>query len=87
MSNGPADLVEVRLFAAARAAARSDTTSVEPGSLEAVCAELVARFPALADVLPRCSYLLNETAVHGEPSDVAVPAGSVVDVLPPFAGG
>lgn len=79
--------VAVRLFAAARVAAGCETASVEPGSLEAVCAELVARFPMLATVLPRCSFLLDETAVHGTAASVNVPAGSVLDVLPPFAGG
>ena len=39
----------------------------------------------LATVLRRCSFLLDEIAVHG--TDTPVLAGQVLDVLPPFAGG
>jgi len=39
----------------------------------------------LATVLRRCSFLLDEVAVHG--TDTRVRAGQVLDVLPPFAGG
>jgi molybdopterin converting factor small subunit len=35
--------------------------------------------------LRRCSFLLDETAVHGQQEPVT--QGSVLDVLPPFAGG
>ena len=41
--------------------------------------------PALANVLQRCSYLLDEIAVHGR--DTVIRPGQVLDVLPPFAGG
>ena len=40
---------------------------------------------ALATVLRRCSFLLDEVAVHG--TDTQVRAGQTLDVLPPFAGG
>jgi len=40
---------------------------------------------ALATVLRRCSFLLDEVAVHG--ADTQVRAGQTLDVLPPFAGG
>lgn len=77
--------VNIRLFAAARAAAGLGETTAAAGSLEAILQELTERYPALAPVLPRCSYLLNGAAVHG--SHTEVPAGATVDVLPPFAGG
>lgn len=80
-------MVIVRLFAAARAAAGRDRVEVAPGSLADVLGELTARFPELASVLPRCSFLLDEVAVHGNPGDVIVSDGSGLDVLPPFAGG
>ena len=79
--------VEVRLFAAARAAVGCDVVHAEPGTLASVAAQLVGDHPALAEVLPRCSYLLDEVAVHGEPAGVPIPPGSQLDVLPPFAGG
>ena len=41
--------------------------------------------PSLNEILGRCSYLLDEVAVHGP--HTAVRDGQVLDVLPPFAGG
>lgn len=79
--------VRVHLFAAARAAVGAPRVDMAPGSIAEICDELVTRFPAFADVLPRCSFLLDEVAVHGDPSGIAVPAGARLDVLPPFAGG
>ncbi len=79
--------VQVHLFAAARAAVGSSVVEAAPGTLAAICAELDTRYPDFASVRPRCSFLINEVAVHGEPSDTAVPAGARLDVLPPFAGG
>jgi len=79
--------VTVRLFAAAKAAAGVDQTTVEAQTLADVERELREQFPGLAAVLPRCSFLLNETAVHGEPQVITMTEGDTVDVLPPFAGG
>ena len=39
----------------------------------------------LGRILQRCSYLLDEVAVHG--TSTTVSDGQVLDVLPPFAGG
>ncbi len=79
--------VTVRLFAAARSAAGTNQTTVDPGSLAEVLLELRRRYPELTAVVDRCSFLINGTAVHGEHSAVAVAPGSTIDVLPPFAGG
>ena len=80
--------VRVGLYAAARAAAGRAEAVVAPGTLADVLANLLnVCSPALAEVLPRCSYLLDGVAVHGDPGGVDVPAGSHLDVLPPFAGG
>ena len=76
--------VEVHLFAAARAAVGTSVLSVGPGRLFAILDALEAEHPAFAAVRPRCSYLVDGTAIH---SDVEVGAGSRIDVLPPFAGG
>ena len=76
--------VDVHFFAAARAAVGTSQLSVPPGSLNAILDGIEAAHPAFASVRPRCSYLVDETSVHG---DVDVPAGSRIDVLPPFAGG
>lgn len=90
--------VTVRYFAAARAAAGvSEETLPVPAAFEAdgkpdpltsvgaVAAAVRERHPDLVRVLPRCSYLLDEVAVHGPAT--LVRHGQVLDVLPPFAGG
>jgi molybdopterin converting factor small subunit len=88
MSQGPnSQMVDVHLFAAARAAVGSSFVQVAPGTLATICAELDARYPEVTAVRPRCSFLLDEVAMHGDPASIEIPAGSRLDVLPPFAGG
>ena len=81
--------VTVRYFAAARAAAGVPQERLElagQGSVGQVLEAAVHRHGAdLAKVLQRCSYLLDEIAVHGELTPVR--DGQTLDVLPPFAGG
>jgi molybdopterin synthase sulfur carrier subunit len=78
--------VEVHLFAAARAAAGGiNVVRVPSGSLGEVLAAAAREAPGLGEVLPRCSVLIDGVAGHGD--DQEVPAGTRVDVLPPFAGG
>lgn len=77
--------VEVHLFAAARAAVGASTVSAAAGPLTALLDDLCREHPAFAPVRPRCSYLVDGVAAHGE--DAEVPPGGRVDVLPPFAGG
>jgi molybdopterin synthase sulfur carrier subunit len=90
MTAGAVRLIEVgvRYFAAARAAASSDSEelTVRDGvTVGDLVDELSSRNPELARVLLRCSYLCDGVAVH----DKAQPlhAGNTIDVLPPFAGG
>lgn len=82
--------VVVRYFAAARAAAGApeETLTVpSPATVDNVLAVAATRHGArLEQVLARCSYLLNEVAVHTADT-AAVADGDVLDVLPPFAGG
>jgi molybdopterin synthase sulfur carrier subunit len=81
--------VTVRLYAAARAAAGipEETLSIPaPAAVADVLDTLVALHgDPLARVLHRCSFLLDETAVHGVQTPVL--HGAHLDVLPPFAGG
>ncbi|WAC54318.1 MoaD/ThiS family protein [Gordonia sp. SL306] len=78
----------VRYFAAARAAAGSDTAVVDVDAdttladLETI---LSADNPDLRRVLARCSYLRDSVALCDR--TVALGTCATVDVLPPFAGG
>ncbi|MBN6754250.1 MoaD/ThiS family protein [Kocuria palustris] len=86
----------VRYFAAARAAAGTDSETVPldgPAPVRREVEELlVARHPepppgqpALAEVLARSSFLLDGVACPDPRTPV--PADAVLDVLPPFSGG
>ena len=80
-----AETVTVRYWAGARAAAGVDAETVlGPRTVADLRGHLVASRPALGPVLPVCSLLVDGRASTG---DDLVPAGSVVEVLPPFAGG
>ena len=80
--------VTVRYFAAAQAAAgtESETVILRAGT---TVGELVERLAVpgsrLAGVLSRCSYLCDGIAVRDEAR--ALRPGQTIDVLPPFAGG
>ncbi|AIY03875.1 MULTISPECIES: MoaD/ThiS family protein [Arthrobacter] len=91
----------VRFFAAAAAATGVEEQRVDlaalagsqPFTLADLSDFLVASFPAsasghtppLAEILTRCSFLLNEVSTRD--LSLALSPGDVVDVLPPFAGG
>lgn len=88
--------MNVRYFAAARAAAGMDEEKFElpVGATVATLVEAVlaverpeppAGTPPLARILSRSSFLLNEVAVRN--TAAVLGPDDVVDVLPPFAGG
>jgi molybdopterin synthase sulfur carrier subunit len=80
--------VTVRYFAAARAAAgtESETVTLRRGATVAELVDgLAGRGARLATVLNRCSYLCDGIAVRDDAT--ALSAGDTIDVLPPFAGG
>jgi sulfur-carrier protein len=80
--------ITVRYFAAARAAAGSDSEQLTVRS-GATVGELVdglgGRSRELARVLVRCSFLCDGLAVRDQAQPLQ--AGNTIDVLPPFAGG
>lgn len=82
--------VTVRYWAAAKAAAGVPEEQVDAAGTLASLLDAVRALHGeeLDRVLGRCSYLVDEVSPgRTPPAEVAVPDGSVVDVLPPFAGG
>jgi molybdopterin synthase sulfur carrier subunit len=76
----------VRYFAGARAASGVDTESREAGTLDELVGQIVAAHgERLERVLTACSFLVDGTQTRDRAT--ALTPGSVVDVLPPFAGG
>jgi sulfur-carrier protein len=84
----PDQTITVRYFAAARAAAGSESEQLRVRSgatVEEVVDGLGERNQELARILSRCSFLCDGVAVRDQAQPL--PAGTTVDVLPPFAGG
>lgn len=79
-------MVTVRYWAGARAAAGREEEAVEAATVGDLLAAFGAR-PQLTRILSASSLLVDGTAVRREDTDHRLPPGSVVDVLPPFAGG
>ena len=77
-------MAQVRFFAAAEEAAGAAERTVDAPDLGSLRATLTADHPALAAILPKCSVLVDGSRV--DDAEI-LPAGAVVDVLPPFAGG
>ncbi|MFI7676136.1 MoaD/ThiS family protein [Actinophytocola sp. NPDC049390] len=81
--------VRVRYFAGARGAVglSEETVSVsEDATVQALVTDLGTRHgEKLTRVLTACSFLLDGVAVRD--LSTPIPAGSEVDILPPFAGG
>ena len=74
----------VRYFAAAAEFAGRDEEARTETDLDGLRAALTRESPALGRILPRCAVL-----VDGRRTDGSAPLGAdtLVDVLPPFAGG
>lgn len=78
--------VTVRYWAAARAAAGVAEETTATGTLDEVARRLGEQHgERLTRILGYCSFLLDGAAVRDR--SAALPAGSVLEVLPPFAGG
>lgn len=77
-------MVQVRYFAAAEEFAGRPTEQRGESDLAALRAGLAADYPALGRVLARCAVLVDGRRVA---DSAPLPDGTLVDVLPPFAGG
>ncbi len=81
--------ITVRYWAAARDASGCAQEQLTAQSLAEVI-ELAGSIhgPELVRLLGMCSYLVDgHPAKRADAASVALPPGSVVEVLPPFAGG
>lgn len=80
-------MVTVRLFAAARAAAGTGEVMLPAGPLDGLLAELCAGRPARLGEVLSVSSLVSDGVRLDPGMPTPIPAGAVIDVLPPFAGG
>ena len=81
----PAEMVTVRYWAGARAAAGvAEERLAGVATVDDLVTHLAESRPGLLAVLPVCSVLVGGRACPG--GDQIAP-GAVVEVLPPFAGG
>ena len=98
MTGSAEPMVRIHYWAGARDAAGVEADEVGAGTLADVLAAALAARPGLAPVLRACSVFVNGEHVAGAPHGVdraagrgvdgpLVPAGSTVEILPPFAGG
>lgn len=76
--------VVVRYWAGARAAAGAEQDQVVAATVDEALSAVVARRPDLARVLPACTVLVDGRAVE---RDAPLGAATLLEVLPPFAGG
>jgi molybdopterin converting factor small subunit len=79
--------VMLHLHAAAREAAGQSTLSCTATTAHALRADLVSRFGEQMQLVLAVSTLLVDGAGVRPGEDIAIPDGSTVEVLPPFAGG
>ncbi len=82
-------MTTVRYWAGARAAAGTATDELDVATLaEALEAAVAAHGERLGTVLGVCAFVVDGDPVGTRPHDgVALAPGSLVDVLPPYAGG
>jgi sulfur-carrier protein len=80
-------VVTFRLYASARAAAGTSELRVAAGPTAAVVAALAARAPVQFAAILAVSSLVADGIRLDRTSLDLLPAGAIVDVLPPFAGG
>ena len=82
-------MTQLRYFAAIKEAAGVAAEEVEAGTLAAALDAARTRHDArFTTVLGRCSFVVDGDPVGGrDHGAVVVRPGSLVDVLPPFAGG
>lgn len=77
-------MARVRFFAAAEEMAGRSEEVRDATTLAELRAALAADHPGLSGLLPRCAVLVDGARVD---DDAPLSSDTLVDVLPPFAGG
>lgn len=77
-------MARIRYFAAAEEMAGRAEETRGDATLGDLRTALAAERPGLGGILPRCAVLVDGARV---PDETPLTADSLVDVLPPFAGG
>lgn len=82
-------MTQLRYFAAVKEAAGVPAERVTASFLDQALAQVRSRHDArFSTVLDRCSYVVDGDPVGGrDHATIALADDSLVDVLPPFAGG
>ncbi len=82
-------MTQVRYWAAAKEAAGVAEDRVDASFLDVALTQVRARHSErLSTVLARCSYVVDGDPVGGrDHATIALADDSLIDVLPPFAGG
>lgn len=78
--------ITVNLYAAARQAAQQSSLTIKATTLAEAKTELIQKFPELASVIPRCSFIVDGNSL-GISGDCNLHSKQVIDVMPPFSGG
>lgn len=78
-------MAKVHFYGAAKAAVGATELEIAAQTLGALIKELSSREAKLAELLPKCSYLLNSEACKD--FEQLLSESDQVDVLPQFAGG
>lgn len=74
--------ITIRFYAAARSASGVSEFVTSAGQLTDILQEVIERFPQTSQVLPICTLLNDGMKANGFIQD-----GSLLEVLPPYAGG
>ncbi len=82
---GLVNLVKVRFYASARAAAGASEMEFQSATVAEILGKCSTLSPELAKIIPQCSVLVDGVVSHDY--QILITPGSQIDLLPKFAGG
>lgn len=78
-------MAKIKFYASTKSIVASDELSLKVNNLEAMLVLLKNTYPALSNILPTCTFLVNGTACENMLHELN--DNDLVDVLPQFSGG